>query len=120
MSMLQKFGTGTRKQGTKNDGAGESIIYSGGEYSNEIPNTEPTDTRTGDTPWTSWKAKYYSTTRQRNLGAGSAEAKNGSQKADGTSVVDDTTNKWYNTLSMLKLKKILKRYTKYNDTNMSA
>ena len=114
MSMLQKLGSGDRTQTTL------------AEYDYEIPNTEPTDTRTGqkggqhyDKPYTNWKAKYYSTARERNLGAGST-ASAGSQKSDGTSVVADTTNKWFNVLAMLRYRKILKRYAKRGNTALAA
>lgn len=105
MSMLQKWATGDRTMTTK------------GEYDYELPNTEPTENGAGtgaaDLTYTKWKAKYYSTSRERNLGADTG-------KVDGTTVVADTTNKWYNILAMLKFKKILSRYSKRGTTAMSA
>jgi hypothetical protein len=115
--MLQQWACGTNAQATL------------GEYDNEIPNTEPTDTRTGqkggqhyDKPYTNWKSKYYSTSRERNVGLGNGEGapQSVSEKTDGTSVFADTTNKWYNLYAMVRFRKILKRYSKYNQTNMSA
>lgn len=105
MSMLQQWATGDNSQS------------SAAEYTYELPNTEPTGTA-----YVNWKAKNYATTRQRNLGAGDTNSSGTSDgnKADGTSVVDDITNKWYNLCKMLKLRKILKRESKYNPTNMAA
>ena len=107
MSMLMKWSSGTRKQA-----AAKSTHYVGGEYSDEYPHTEPSDTRTTalpdgtyDKPYTNWKSKNYTTTATRNLGAAT--------KLDGTSVVDDTIIRWYNLLAMWRLRKIAKRYSKY-------
>lgn len=95
MSMLQQWATGTNVQTTT------------GEYDYELPNTEPSGTA-----YVNWKAANYTTSATRNLG--------GSSKVDGTTVVDDTVNRWYNLVKMLKFRKILKRESKFNATNMSA
>jgi len=87
-----------------------------GEYDYELPNTEPTEDGAGTGAatlvYTKWKAKYNSAARERNLG--------GATKVDGTTVIADTTNKWFNILAMLKYRKILARYSKRGTTAMSA
>lgn len=71
-----------------------------GEYDNEIPNTEPTGAA-----YVNWKAQNYSTT---------ARIKKGSTGST------DTVNKWYNLAKMAKLRKILKRESKFGQTAMAA
>jgi len=116
MAMLQKWATGTREQDTtKEDGAGESILYCGGEFTYEQPNSAPTDSA-AEKPYTKWLAKNMSTTALRNLGAGDEDDES-SSKEDGVTVVDDHVNKWYRLGAMWKYRKILKRYNKYRSMN---
>lgn len=103
MSMLQQWATGTNAQTTD------------GEYDYELPNSEPTDTRTTqkggqhyDKPYTNWKAKNYTTSGRIHKGGSSGKA------------VNEVCNNWYNVYAMLRFRKILKRYSKYNATNMAA
>ena len=100
MSMNYKHATGTRaKDNTRLGDSGAQYGYIG-EYVYEVPNTEPTDSRSAakgvdNRPYTNWKAKYYSSTRRQNKG--------------GAGSIDEVGWKWYRHAAVWKLRKLAKR-----------
>jgi hypothetical protein len=105
MAMLHKWATGTHtKDNTKNDSAGNAVIQASGDFTYELPNSEPSEAAgtvgAASTPYTLEKAKQYTDAAEKNIG--------GPTKTDGTTVIAAAKLGWYNIARMLKWRKVCK------------